>query len=399
MVELATLVYREFLPLRVCMGRKLTHPFELAPERREDFRLPGVSVASAVPTPGPSRASSLTTSREPSLVPPAGLKSHASRATSRIHTSAAKEKSKDVSSVAEPDADTFSSDSDEDDEPRPWDTDSRLNDTDRALIIAEKSHYAKTKAYNTIRNKYVLKEMHLDTMVQNLFKETAPTQQTRSPCRSSHEASKPNTSQAASTSPQQRRPLSLDSPSHSPLYRQKPSASGLPTSPSRPKSPRLPISPSRSKSPHLPSSPTVSLSAPPSPDANAVQASSSARDSSTALSQVQLKEFSSLAMLRPSLADTHPASNRWPAWMTTIIRAMERVSPSCKVLSEAMEDWVQFENLMEYPDSKVRLPQFLLFSFANSCSRRKNIYSTARNSPPSSRAGSERHANRMICQT
>lgn len=65
--------------------------------------------------------------------------------------------------------------------------------------------------------------------------------------------------------------------------------------------------------------------------------------------------YETLAALRPSLAETHHTIARWPAWMKEMVPALEEVGPGCQELSEALEVWVEFEDVMSYPESKVNL--------------------------------------------
>lgn len=47
------------------------------------------------------------------------------------------------------------------------------------------------------------------------------------------------------------------------------------------------------------------------------------------------------------------------------VRAMEQAGPSCRILSDGMEAWVEFEDLMGYPGSKVRSNYFNIFPSAD----------------------------------
>ncbi|KAF7964413.1 hypothetical protein HWV62_8357, partial [Athelia sp. TMB] len=102
----------------------------------------------------------------------------------------------------------------------------------------------------------------------------------------------------------------------------------VPTSPQRPNSPTVPASPQR------PDTPVVSQT-PPSSNG----------------SKAQTRPHASLLTLRPSLANLHETRSRWPGWMGEIVRAMEEVAPASEELSGAMEAWVEFEDMMEYPDT------------------------------------------------
>lgn len=190
--------------------------------------------------------------------------------------------------------DRETSSEDEDGLERPWRDDKALTAVQLASIKAEQSHYGQTKAYNIIRNRRMLEEMKL-----GMAKDVVSA------------ASTPSAPAVQSTHGQD---------------------SGTPSS--RPQSPQH--VPSTQVSPRAPSAHGLFLSSPQHPPSSPVRSNLSA------------------TLARESLSKRYPSSSRWPPWMKGIIPVMEGLGPKCAALSDAMEAWVEFEDLMGHPDSKVR---------------------------------------------
>lgn len=205
----------------------------------------------------------------------------------------------------------------EDDLERPWRSDENVTAAQLASIKAEISHYEKTRAYNIIRNRRLLQELRLPEMAKDVASGNLGSFQTL-------EATRSTGNQSSGASPPSRS-RSLGEP-----FGQD---SGAPV-PSRSRSSERRLS-SADSSPRAPSSRGLF----PSP---------TAPQRSPTRSQVPRTVDDN------SFGEIYPTSSRWPRWMKGIIPIMQSTGPKCVASSDAMEAWVEFEDLMAYPDSKVR---------------------------------------------
>ncbi|KAF7968819.1 hypothetical protein HWV62_29258 [Athelia sp. TMB] len=359
------------------------------PEKREEFRLAGVSVHisateaayvnSQAPTP------SAQTSRSISRTPAGPSTRSTFRQTSIPNNNTLVEQamaldSREERQRVESDTDVANQLGNESDGGTPWEMDKLLTRTQMSQILAEKSYYGRNKAYNIIRNKRELDALGLQKCAKEVVdwqpkKKTAQPNTTSSPSRSpsptamfpsaaflphtqdddfegnlgansQREDSPERQSCSRSPSPNAHNQSPHASPTVLPVDNntrpspRPPSSHDGSTSPQRPDSPTVPMAPQRPDSPMVPSSPQQPAS-PIVADISPVDEGSKSRPPAHA----------SLATLRPSLADTHETRSRWPAWMSEIVPAMEEVAPASEELSAAMKAWVEFEDLMGYPDS------------------------------------------------
>ncbi|KAF7984921.1 hypothetical protein HWV62_9823 [Athelia sp. TMB] len=338
------------------------------PEKRKDFRLPGASIHvpaaeddTYVNSQGPSRATSMARASHSISSAPSGPSTRsASRKTSiparnthieELETFASDEDS----SSAEGNTNHADQFDDKVDSDPPWERDELLTKKQLSEIMSEKSDYGRNRAYNIIRNERAMAALGVQVLAREVVAErpkettvrantTSPT--SRSPTPSVVSPSVPsaflshapddlegnlgtNSQREDSSEPQSYScPLSHSGNPDVPTSPQRPDSPTVPTSPQRPESPTVPASPQR------PDTPVVSQTPP-----------------SGKGSKAQTRLHASLLTLRPSLANSHETRSRWPGWMGEIVRAMEEVAPASEELSGAMEAWVEFEDMMEYPDT------------------------------------------------
>ncbi|KAF7976813.1 hypothetical protein HWV62_5682, partial [Athelia sp. TMB] len=355
------------------------------PEARDPFRLGAVSVhmsATGEETRMQYLSSSLASSRSLSRAPSATTARAAARKNDNEGSNSGKEGCQGKSDTKESEDEDEGGDEDdasdenEEIEPMPWEDDKELTALQRASIEAEKGHYYKMKAYNIIRNKRCFEAMQLPELAKAVVSDSrAGTLVTKIQSPLVAPESRESSNALSSRSP----PWATE-PLHplSPAESQKPTLSHQaqaehidPATPTRGSSPVLgsprllsssgsPFAPG-AQSPQLPSSPVMhSRPSTPKPlpslpnsqrhesPANPLPHERAVTDRST------LDHHPSLATLGPSLADTHPTNGRWPGWMKESVRAMEQFGPSVGGLKDALESWVQFEDLMGYPDSKAK---------------------------------------------
>ncbi|KAF7983641.1 hypothetical protein HWV62_20586 [Athelia sp. TMB] len=294
-----------------------------------------------------------------------------------------------VEDEVEDDEDQDDKDDDEDDEElEPWKYDTQLSKAELNSIMAERSHYERNKSYNTLRHKRIFDALELSILAKEVVSgrephakgaRGRPTNKSKIPDAALQSstpaayASLPSSPRLSATAP----PQSADSPSGSPQV--SPGSQRLPPSPepmpldgqsqqphdsprlpSTPGAPRLPLTPGSPRLPPTPGSPRLlstpsSPRLPPSPGVVPPSGSVSRKQASKpTIASTSLRSRTNLATLRPSLADTHATKDRWPHWMSEIVRAVEHIAPRCGVFLEAMEMWVEFEDLMQYPNTKAK---------------------------------------------
>ncbi|KZP16525.1 hypothetical protein FIBSPDRAFT_975600 [Athelia psychrophila] len=302
---------------------KETDRIAVAPEACAAFRLPGVSVhinASG----GPSHETSKEVSRAPSLA--------ASRSRSNQPRALATTAPSRSPALSDRDGWQEENEKSDDGEKLPWEEDEKLSAADLASIKAEGSTYEMERRYNIIRNQCMLKEMQLETLAEDAIA-------------SGKKAIK------GADNRSKNKPLRLPA---------SPAQSTLPSLPSSPQVNASPnASPSQSPgrraisppfSPSPPPSPSLTWAPPPNPSADGA----AQRPQPTTTGQKDTALDETRALSGASLADTHATKDMWPKWMLEIVRAMEHVGPSDSLLGQAMDAWIKFEALMEYPTSKAK---------------------------------------------
>ncbi|KAF7974575.1 hypothetical protein HWV62_11950 [Athelia sp. TMB] len=310
------------------------------PEAREMFRLLGTSLH--VSASGKQHQTLSQFARRPSLAPSHASASTAnsprksSGSTSNSRPGTITEKMPEVeANTSEEEVDEDDADDEEEDDDWPWRQDEQVTLAERASIESEGSHYEMMRAYRIILGQWVLN----DLVLKKLAEEVVSTPRNFvSHSRTSNEA-------PAVVSPSNRTsaPSRVSSPFPFSPPRVSP-GSPRPPSPLRLPSPRPPPSPGL-ESPRSPLSPALESPRPPPsfPTASGLR---------QRLTISKPTKPTNLASLWPSLADTHPTRTKWPNWMTEMVRAMEEYGPSSDILSEGIEAWVEFEDLMDYPDKK-----------------------------------------------
>ncbi|KAF7971012.1 hypothetical protein HWV62_22281 [Athelia sp. TMB] len=314
------------------------------PEAREPFRLPGTSLhvtatdngarinsicnVSRAPTTvssGPSHRAPLRASRLPSSTPSA---SSSGRRANKTNEEALTEL-------------------DTEDEGEPWSRhgDLLLTVQQRREIKAEKSWYERNKAYTIIRNKRELARLGLTEMVDDIRSSNSqppatprsitPQLQARevTAMHSPRAQTSPSSAELALTTPEKLLIPSATSPQtfHLITPRLQNPPANISFSPS---SPRIPAFTQFN----------LELASPKVSDAGTVNAGAGS----------DAAQRASLEPSQESLADSHTTANAWPRWMKAIVPAMEKVAPSCAAVNGAMKAWVEFEDLMDYPESKAQ---------------------------------------------